>query len=149
MIHRTTSREPGLARVRNVVASLVVSGPVSLELTAKTLGTSPRTLQRRLCGRGINFWTIVEQSRFEIATALLRGTHLSVQEIGSCVGYGTPGAFSRAFVKWAGVAPRAYRLAARQERQAGADDWREMGRPDATHQILSQESTKFRQEHRK
>jgi AraC-like DNA-binding protein len=138
MIHRSTGHDdPGLARVRNVIASLAVSGTVSLDLAAKSLGTSPRTLQRRLCDRGTCFWTIVEESRFEIAAALLRGTRLSVQEIGTRLGYGTPSAFSRAFVKWAGMPPRAFRLAAASSAQSGAGDWREMGRTALVQPVVS------------
>ncbi len=128
MIHRLTGHDPGFARVRNVIASLAMSGTVSLDLAAKSLGTSQRTLQRRLSDHGTCFWTMVEQSRFEIAAALLLGTRLSAQEIGARLGYANPNAFSRAFVKWAGMPPRAYRLAAARSAQAGEGDWREMGR---------------------
>ena len=71
---------------------------------------------------------MVEESRFEIATALLLGTRLSAQEIGTRLGYANPNAFSRAFVKWAGMPPRASRLVAIRSAQSGTDDWREMGR---------------------
>lgn len=151
MIHRATGRDPGLARVRSVIDGLVVSGSVSLELAAKSLGTSPRTLQRRLGGQGTCFCTIVEESRFEIAAALLRGTHLTVQVIALRLGYRTPGAFSRAFGKWAGLSPRAYRLAAADQTQGvqgGKDDWREMGRTATGQQIVSEGSPKFTWERR-
>ena len=137
MIHRSTGHDPGLARVRNVIASLAVSGTVSLDLAAKSLGTSPRTLQRRLSDHGTCFWAMVEESRFEIAAALLLGTRLSAQEIGTRLGYRTPSAFSRAFVKWAGMPPRAYRLAAKRSAQSGTDDWREMGRTTLMQPVVS------------
>ena len=92
-----------------MIAGLALAGTVSLEAVAGQLGTSPRTLQRRLNRRGISFWALVEQSRFEIAGALLRDTDLQVQEIATRLGYSTPGGFSRAFTRWAGCAPRAFR----------------------------------------
>lgn len=131
------------------MAGLVLSGTVSLNLTSKCLGTSPRTLQRRLRGFGTCFWTIVKESRFEIAAALLRGTRLNVQEIATRVGYSTPGAFTRAFAKSAGLAPRAYRAAAAQGVRGGKDDWREMGRTDTEQQVALQEIIELTEEHRR
>jgi AraC-like DNA-binding protein len=92
-----------------VIAGLTLSGPISLALTARNLGISSRTLQRRLHERGISFWTLVDECRFQIAGALLRETDLSVQEIAARVGYRTPGSFARAFSRWAGLPPRAFR----------------------------------------
>jgi AraC-like DNA-binding protein len=94
-----------------VIAGLTLSGPISLALTAQNLGISSRTLQRRLHERGISFWTMVDECRFRIAGALLRDTDLSVQEIAARVGYSTPGSFARAFSRWAGQPPRAFRQA--------------------------------------
>jgi AraC-like DNA-binding protein len=102
---------PGPERVRTVIENLASSGIISLEMTAERLGTSPRTLQRRLSERGLSFWSIVEQSRFEIAGALLRETDLKVQEIAVRIGYCKPNAFSRAFFRWAGCSPTEYRKA--------------------------------------
>ncbi|WP_223428639.1 helix-turn-helix domain-containing protein [Tateyamaria pelophila] len=97
------------SRVKSVIAGLALAGTVSLESVAKRLGTSPRTLQRRLTEQGISFWTLVEQSRFEIAGALLRETDLKVQEIATRLGYNSPSGFSRAFARWAGCSPKVFR----------------------------------------
>jgi AraC-like DNA-binding protein len=127
MAQRTKGSEPGPARVRAVIAGLALSGAISLEETSERLGTSPRTLQRRLNERGTSFWSIVEKCRFEIAGALLRETDLKVQEIARRIGYSTPSAFARAFTKWAGASPSAYRKAP-PRRERAATVWREMGR---------------------
>lgn len=106
---RTKESAKGLSRVRSVVAGLALAGTVSLDTAAELLGTSPRTLQRRLNRCGISFRALVEQSRFEIAAALLRETDLKVQEIATRLGYSSPGGFSRAFARWAGCAPSVFR----------------------------------------
>ncbi len=111
MVHHKRVSEAGLARVKSVVAGLALAGTISLETAARQLGTSPRTLQRRLNQRGSSFWALVEQSRFEIAGALLRETDLKVQEIAARIGYRTPSAFTRAFTRWAGRSPTEYRNA--------------------------------------
>ena len=116
MPHRKKETEQGHSRVKSVVAGLALAGTVSLETVAKRLGTSPRTLQRRLNRRGLCFWALVEQSRFEIAGALLRDTDLKVQEIATRLGYSSPGGFSRAFARWAGCSPSAFRSAPAEPR---------------------------------
>jgi len=116
MPHRKKESEQGHSRVKSVIAGFALAGTVSLETVAKQLGTSPRTLQRRLNRRGICFWALVEQSRFEIAGALLRDTDLKVQEIATRLGYSSPGGFSRAFARWAGCSPSAFRSAPAEPR---------------------------------
>ncbi len=96
----------------------MLADKLSLAYVAANFGTSPRTLQRRLNRHGVTYWALVEQSRFEIAGALLRETDLKVQEIATMIGYGTPGAFTRAFTGWAGRAPSVYRSAHAKERAA-------------------------------
>ncbi|OSP53952.1 helix-turn-helix transcriptional regulator [Pseudoruegeria sp. SK021] len=109
-----------------------MSGSVSLDLVAAELGTSPRTLQRRLAEQGLRFWKIVDDTRLSIAGALLRETELSVQQISDRVGYSTPGGFARAFGRWAGMSPTTFRNVS----APGRTDWREMGRPDAHLEIV-------------
>ncbi len=109
MPRRASQRSLALARVRTVVATLALSSSVSLERAAAQLVTSPRTLQRRLCAAGTRFGKIVEETRLGIAGALLRKTELSVQEIAGRMGYSTSGGFARAFGRWSGQSPSAYR----------------------------------------
>ncbi|MGX0879821.1 AraC-like DNA-binding protein [Roseovarius sp. MBR-154] len=105
----TKDSEKEHSRVKSVVAGLALAGTVSLEMAADHLGISSRTLQRRLNRRGISFWALVEQSRFEIAAALLCDTNLKIQEIATRLGYSSPNGFSRAFARWAGCSPSAFR----------------------------------------
>jgi AraC-like DNA-binding protein len=129
---RTKDSDQKHSRVKAVIAGRVLAGTVSLEAVARQLGTSPRTLQRRLNRRGICFWALVEQSRFEIAGALLRDTELQVQEIATRLGYSTPGGFSRAFTRWAGCTPSDFRTAP-PDTENGMQDgakWAETGRID-------------------
>lgn len=109
MTHLTKDSKKWHSRVNSVIAGLALAGTVSLEAAARQLGTSPRTLQRRLTESGISFWALVEQSRFDIAGALLRDTDLKVQEIATRLGYSSPGGFSRAFARWAGCSPSTFR----------------------------------------
>jgi AraC-like DNA-binding protein len=97
MAQQSKRPEKWLAGVRSVIGGLVLADRISLAAVSSSLGTSPRTLRRGLGRYGVTYSTLVEESRFEIADALPRETDLKVQEIAVRIGYGTPGALTRAF----------------------------------------------------
>jgi AraC-like DNA-binding protein len=99
------------SQVRALAAELALKGPLTVGRIAKRLGTSSRTLQRHLADQGASLRAIVEESRLEVARVLLCKTDLRVQEIAVLTGYSTPSGFARAFARWAGLPPRAYRRA--------------------------------------
>lgn len=99
------------ARVRAVLPGRE-TGFLSLEETAARLGVSPRTLKRRLAGEGTDFSTLVDVARRERALLLLRGADRSMEEIAEQVGYSDVANFTRAFRRWTGETPAAYRKAA-------------------------------------
>jgi len=67
-------------------------------------------LERR-CRRSYHCGVIarLQQRRFHRAKLLLMNTELSVQQVGTAVGYPEPSHFSGFFRKLSGVSPRAYR----------------------------------------
>jgi AraC-like DNA-binding protein len=97
------------ARVRAYAADLALTGPVTVGRIATRLGTSPRTLQRKLAQRGVSLRALVVESRMQIARVLLCKTELDVQEIAVRAGYSTPSSFARAFVRWSGCSPQTFR----------------------------------------
>jgi AraC-like DNA-binding protein len=99
------------SEVRTLAAELALTGPLTVGRIAGHLGLSSRTLQRHLADQDASLRAIVEESRLEIARVLLCKTDLSVQEIAVLTGYSTPSGFARAFARWAGSPPRAYRRA--------------------------------------
>ena len=101
------------SEVRTLAAELALTGPLTIERIAGHLGLSSRTLQRHLADQGASLRAIVEESRLEVARVLLCKTDLTVQEIAARSGYRTPSGFARAFVRWAGLPPRAWRNANR------------------------------------
>ena len=100
------------AALRSAIQPYVVAGevPVSLPQVAELVGTSPRTLQRRLKVSGTTYAQIVQQARFDLARQWLGDASLKVGEIAAMAGYENPQHFSRAFRKLAGVTPSDYRL---------------------------------------
>lgn len=89
--------------------------PPSLALVAEELGCSTRTLQRQLRQEGQSFRDLVQDSQRDAALRLLEisgnagKASLSIEEIAWQVGFSEASAFSRAFRRWMGVSPGAYR----------------------------------------
>ena len=81
----------------------------TLDHTAGLLGVPVRTLQRRLQQGGISYRQLVEQIRRETARHLLSQQDMRISEVAATLGYATPASFSRAFQRWMGMSPRAYR----------------------------------------
>lgn len=94
-------------RVRGLVAS--PEGVSSLEDVAARLRLSARTLKRRLAQQGVSFSELLDQERCQRARLLLCSSQLSLMEITERLGYSTLPNFARAFRRWTGQTPAAYR----------------------------------------
>ena len=80
-----------------------------LEAVAAHLNISPQTLRRHLREEGSSFQGLKDQLRRDIAIYHLSRTDLSLQQIAEQLGFSEPSAFHRAFKKWTGLTPGAYR----------------------------------------
>lgn len=98
-----------LARARYVIAAMLGRRGPALREVAARLGTSPRTLQRRLREADTTFRELVDSIRSELAKRHLSERALSVGEIGWMLGYSDVSAFHKAFKRWTGTTPAAYR----------------------------------------
>lgn len=98
-----------LGRLGHYIASSLSSGGTSLELVARSLGMSPRTLQRRLAEQQVEFSQLVEDVRRALATEYVAQADYSVTEVALLLGYAEASSFSRAFRRWTGQSPQAYR----------------------------------------
>ncbi len=98
-------------RVRTEVAQALSEGVPSLKRMAGQLGMSGRTLQRRLGKAGLSYKGLVEEARRDLASQLLVKTDYGLVEIAFLTGFSEQSAFTRAFKRWQGVTPRAFRLA--------------------------------------
>jgi AraC-like DNA-binding protein len=99
------------ARLKQIVYELIRSGDSTIVSAAAYLGTSPRSLQRQVETLKLTYSKIVDEVRYELARELLAGRDLEIAKIGASLGYRDPSSFSRAFMRWSGICPRAYRNA--------------------------------------
>lgn len=98
-----------VAEVRRVIASALYQGAPAIQEVAKTLGVSARTLQRRLKDEGTSFADVVEALRRDLAVAYLSNPSLSAAEVAYLLGYTEATSFYRAFRRWHGQPPDAFR----------------------------------------
>lgn len=94
----------------------------TLETMAAALGMSPRTLIRRLRSIGTTFHSERDEVRKLRARELMDAGELSVRTIGEILLFSDPPNFGRAFRRWFGTSPSAYRstLGARAGRRPGS-----------------------------
>ena len=96
------------ARVRDMIELELESG-ATLEAVADRMGMSASTLRSRLRQSGTTYSSVLDRLRRDRAQRALRQSQLSIAEIGHRLGFAHPPAFNRAFRRWFGVTPNAYR----------------------------------------
>jgi len=95
--------------LRRVLRVVLLTGKGSVEEVAGRLSIHRRTLNRRLRARGTSLHDLIEETRFEIARQLVENTRLPLTDIAMALGYADASAFTRAFRRWAGRTPSAWR----------------------------------------
>jgi len=98
-----------LASVRRAVAESMREGDPNLTRVAKKMAMSPRTLQRQLKEQGMEFKKLVDDTRRRFALSYLGNRTNTLTEIAFLLGYSEVSAFNRAFKRWTGSTPLAYR----------------------------------------
>lgn len=84
-------------------------GLPKIRVAADIAGTSVRTLQRRLEGLGVDYSVLTEQMRRERGQDLVASTDLRLADVAYELGFSDAAHFTRAFRRWTGTTPSAYR----------------------------------------
>jgi AraC-like DNA-binding protein len=95
--------------IRRLLRTRLTSHRCSAEDIADLLAMHRRTLSRRLKGSGVGYRTLANEIRFEIARQLLEDTQVPLGQIAAALGYSEASAFTRAFRRWSGQTPTAWR----------------------------------------
>jgi AraC-like DNA-binding protein len=99
-------------RVKATILDQLPSGNVTDESVSRDLYMSARKLQRQLESAGTTFYTLLNETRVDLAKKFLRDQGTSMTEIAYLLGFSENSAFSRAFKRWMGVSPSQYRKSA-------------------------------------
>jgi AraC-like DNA-binding protein len=100
------------ARVERLLAPILHTGDADIDRIAVAMGVSRRTLQRRLGAEGVTFESVFDDLRRQLAVSYLADRKVSANETAYLVGFSEPAAFSRAFRRWTGTTPSAFRAGA-------------------------------------
>jgi AraC-like DNA-binding protein len=98
------------SQVKRVLHETLRSDEGHIDVVAKRLGLTSRSLQRRLKDEQTTFNAIREDVRRELAQRYL-ADGLAIAEISFLLGFSEPSAFFRAFKRWTGTTPRSASLA--------------------------------------
>ena len=83
-------------------------GQCRQEIIAKTLATTPRTLQRKLKALGTSFGELLDNTRKDMALHYVADRSLEIKEVAYLLGFTDSSAFIKAFRKWTGCTPGQY-----------------------------------------
>ncbi len=97
------------ARVRARILERLADGDSSRQQIARDLCMSEANLQLRLRQRGTTFQDLLDEIRRDMALAYLSQRRLSITEITYLTGFGDTSNFTRAFRRWTGMSPSAWR----------------------------------------
>lgn len=95
--------------IRKKLMQLPPAEWLELDELAQYLNMSEATIQRRLKSEGVSYQQLKNDIRRDTAIEQLTKTRKSLQQISDELNFHDPSAFHRAFKKWTGVSPGAYR----------------------------------------
>ncbi|SLN45963.1 HTH-type transcriptional regulator VirS [Roseivivax jejudonensis] len=110
-LSRLSDDPPVVGQARAAIAQALSEGAPRMDAIARGLGLSARSFHRRLTDHGLTFQALTEDTRRDLAEGLLGEARHSLAEIAFLTGFSEQSAFTRAFKRWTGTTPAAYRKA--------------------------------------
>jgi AraC-like DNA-binding protein len=109
LLARLDSETSARARAEKIILSILHTGDAAMPAVAKQMGCSRDTLYRRLKAEGVSFAIVLDELRRRLALDYVGGGKVSINEAAYLAGFADPASFSRAFKRWTGKSPRAFR----------------------------------------
>lgn len=100
-------------QVETALFELLPSGRTDMSAVARELGMGTRTLQRRLAAEGTTWLAVLSDTRERLARHYLQSTTMSPAEVSFMLGFENPNSLFRAFHRWTGTTPEAWRVESR------------------------------------
>ena len=98
-----------VAAVYNCLLELLPHGEPSRDKVADTLGTSSRSLHRKLKELDTSYKVILDDARKHLAMLYIKQPDISMITITYQLGFSDSTSFSRSFKRWTGCSPSDYR----------------------------------------
>lgn len=115
---RITQRTPYALRVREFLVRQDWRQGADMQRVARALGLSVRSLRRRLADEGKSYSEIESDALATVAKHLLRDKQRTIQETAYEMGFADASSFHRAFKRWTGTTPSAFRQAQHGQHEA-------------------------------
>jgi AraC-like DNA-binding protein len=103
------SRQTLGEQVKSALKRLLAGRRPTIQMVARQLNLSSRTLQRRLAENGVTFQQTLDEARRELARHYLGQSSVELNETAYLLGYEDPSSFFRAFHDWEGTSPGQWR----------------------------------------
>ncbi len=107
-------RQKELMQVRELLESMLALEQTTLTSIARRLKVSKDRLKRTIYKHGWSYSRLREHVQYQVCTGLLERSDLSIEEICARTGYSEISCFYRAFRRWTGDTPGAYRESVRR-----------------------------------
>ncbi|HLR06433.1 MAG TPA: AraC family transcriptional regulator [Pyrinomonadaceae bacterium] len=109
LLARYPRQDVMIDRVRTILKNELNGGDPSLERVAEQLGMSRRTLQRKLRDHDCSHHELLDQMRRDLAMRYLQEPEMAICEVAYLLGFSESSALHRAFKRWTGMTPSAFR----------------------------------------
>ena len=96
--------------VRSMLRNGLITGHADADSVAALFSMHRRTMTRRLAKFGTTFEDLVDETRFEMSKRMLAISVLDISQVAASLSYSDASAFSRAFRRWSGTTPAAWRI---------------------------------------
>jgi len=96
-------------RLSRAITRLAYLGPVTIERAAVEMQMTATQLRQLLIQKGSNFRSVLHEVMRTLAEMHLADESKSIHDVAQLLGYSEHSAFTRAFIKWTGLSPIAFR----------------------------------------
>jgi len=98
-----------VGRAHDAITRELSAGGISVAKAAGRLGMSARTFQRRLKSARTSHRDLLDETRYDLASAYLSDPTVSITQLSFMLDFADVSAFTRAFKRWSGLTPSAFR----------------------------------------
>lgn len=98
-----------VANVRQKIVEFLPNGDCTRDKVAQALCMSPTNLHLKLSQRDTSFHDLLDDTRKELARSYMQQSSRAITEIAFTLGFTDTSNFTRAFKRWTGVSPTAFR----------------------------------------
>lgn len=108
-LHRITRSTPYASRVRDFLVQEAWPHRTDMKSVARAMDLSVRSLRRHLASEGKSYAEVLTEALGIVAKHFLRDPRRTIREIAYEMGFSDTSTFHRAFKRWTGTTPAAYR----------------------------------------